>query len=87
MHLADLLRDIRVGRIPAHVLDHRLPTRAQDPVHLGQSASRTGEVLERGLADDKVERLRVERQAGCVAVLEVGADPGLYGIFGCDLDE
>src|SRR2546428_10738636 len=76
-----------MGGIPAHVLDHGGPTTPQASVHLVQGAGRIHEVLERGLADDQVERLGWQGHARRVARNEVDAHPRLPGVLTCDPDE
>src|SRR5712692_2246110 len=87
LHTVDLVVDVGVRCVPAHVLDHGGPARAKDPVHLGKRAARQREVLERGLADNQVERLALERHVGRVALPELNCHSGATGVFSRDLDE
>src|SRR6266550_7522236 len=87
IHSIDLALYVGVGRVPAHVLDHRRPAGAKDPVHLGERAARLREVLERRLADHQVEGAGFERHLGHIALAEFDGHPGLAGVFAADLDE
>src|SRR5207248_391233 len=87
LHAVHLAGDVRVRRVPAHVLDHGRATGAKHAVHLGQRAARQREVLERGLAHDQVEGAVCEGHLGHIAPLEVDGHACVAGGIGGDLDE